>query len=137
MVSGLIPQAGRNLAAIVVLIGIGVAACSAGDTSESTLAQVSPELVATGAELYAANCAECHGIDLRGTDRGPSHLSIVYEPNHHSDAVFLLAVRNGVRAHHWDFGPMPPVEGLSDEEVSAIVAYVRDVQAEHGFEPYP
>lgn len=134
----MIPHAGRNLAAIVVLIGIGVAACSAGDTSESTVtAQVSPDLVATGAELYAANCAECHGIDLRGTDRGPSHLSIVYEPNHHSDAVFLLAVRNGVRAHHWDFGPMLPVEGLSDEEVSAIVAYIRDVQAEQGFEPYP
>lgn len=132
------PRPGRNLVAIVVLIGVGVAACSAGDTSESTLtAQVSPDVVATGAELYAANCAECHGIDLRGTDRGPSHLSIVYEPNHHSDAVFLLAVRNGVRAHHWDFGPMLPVEGLSDDEVSAIVAYVRDNQAEHGFEPYP
>lgn len=93
-----------------------------------------PELVSAGAVLYEAKCAECHGSDLRGTDRGPSHLSIVYEPNHHSDAVFLLAVRNGARAHHWDFGPMLPVEELTDDDVAAIVAFVRDTQTREGFE---
>ncbi|MBT8242061.1 MAG: cytochrome c [Acidimicrobiia bacterium] len=139
VVSDLISRPRRNLIAVVGSIGIAIAACSAaGETIDSTpTALASPEQPATGAELYAASCAECHGADLRGTDRGPSHLSIVYEPDHHSDATFLLAVRNGVRSHHWDYGPMLPIDGLSDEDVTAIVAYVRSVQSEQGFEPYP
>ena len=96
-----------------------------------------PELVAVGADLYATACATCHGDDLRGTDAGPSHLSEVYEPNHHADGAFLLAVRRGVAPHHWSFGPMPPIEGLTDEDVNAIVAFVRDAQGREGFEPYP
>ena len=132
------PNRLRNLIGSVASVAVVLGACSAGDAIESTSATpAAPELIATGADLYAASCAECHGADLRGTDRGPSHLSIVYEPNHHSDAAFLLAVKNGVRAHHWDFGPMLPIEGLSEEDVAAIVAYVRDVQSQEGFEPYP
>ncbi len=94
-------------------------------------------LVAEGEPLYQANCASCHGEDLRGTSIGPSHLSIVYEPNHHGDVAFVLAAKNGVQAHHWGFGNMEPVPGLSDEDLAAIVAYVRSIQREEGFEPYP
>jgi mono/diheme cytochrome c family protein len=90
-----------------------------------------------GAPLYAQSCASCHGADLRGTDRGPSHLSIVYEPNHHPDDSFRSAVANGVPAHHWSFGDMDPVPGLSEADVDAIIEYVRAVQAQEGFEPYP
>ena len=32
---------------------------------------------------------------------------------------------------------MPPVEGLSADEVDAIIAYVREVQEREGFEEYP
>ena len=32
---------------------------------------------------------------------------------------------------------MPVIEGLSDADVEAIVAYVRDTQRREGFEPYP
>ena len=87
--------------------------------------------------LLQANCAECHGADLRGTDKGPSHLSEVYVPGHHGDGAFQLAVRVGSRQHHWNFGPMPPVEGLSDSDIAAIVAFVREQQRVEGFEPYP
>jgi mono/diheme cytochrome c family protein len=90
-----------------------------------------------GAALYAANCSACHGADLRGTGMGPSQLSIVYEPNHHPDVSFRTAIRNGVTPHHWDFGPMPAVSGLDDDEITAIIAYVREVQQREGFEPYP
>jgi mono/diheme cytochrome c family protein len=90
-----------------------------------------------GSALYAANCAACHGADLRGTGMGPSQLSIVYEPNHHPDDSFRTAIRNGVSPHHWDFGPMPAVSGLDDEEITVIIAYVREVQQREGFEPYP
>lgn len=96
-----------------------------------------PELVAQGSDLYAASCAECHGADLRGTERGPSHLSFLYEPNHHGDGAFQVAVMAGVPQHHWDFGSMPPIGGLTDAEVEAIIAFVREQQRVEGFEPYP
>ncbi|SPH18256.1 hypothetical protein DEA8626_01788 [Defluviimonas aquaemixtae] len=56
----------------------------------------------------------------------------IYEPSHHGDAAFLVAVRNGVRQHHWDFGNMLPVEGLTDGDVKYIVRYVRELQFENG-----
>ena len=93
-----------------------------------------PALVAAGAALYEANCAQCHGSDLRGTDQGPSHLSSVYAPSHHGDGAFLLAVMNGSAQHHWDFGPMPPIEGLSASQVDEIIAFVREQQRLNGFE---
>jgi mono/diheme cytochrome c family protein len=102
----------------------------------STAAGLS-ELEARGRELYLNQCASCHGADLRGTDRGPSHLSIVYEPGHHSDESFRAAIRDGAPQHHWRFGDMPPVEGLDDAEIDAVIAYVREVQEREGFEPYP
>ncbi len=88
--------------------------------------------VAAGEELFQANCAACHGVDADGTDQGPSFLSDVYEPGHHADGAFLIAARNGVQAHHWDFGPMPPVEGLSDGDLADIVAWVRQQQRAAG-----
>ena len=112
-----------------------VAGCVVG--SEGVIQPQDPVLVEAGAELYTSRCAECHGSDLRGTDKGPSHLSKVYEPNHHADRAFLFAIQNGVRAHHWDFGDMPPIEGLNAGDVEAIIAFVRERQRVEGFESDP
>jgi mono/diheme cytochrome c family protein len=90
-----------------------------------------------GEALYRQNCASCHGSDLRGTRKGPSHLSVVYEPGHHPDESFRVAVRDGVRQHHWDFGDMARVEGLDDKELQAVIEFIRSKQEEDGFEPYP
>jgi mono/diheme cytochrome c family protein len=92
---------------------------------------------AEGAATFADSCASCHGTDLRGTDRGPSLLSEVYEPGHHPDDAFRAAIARGSRAHHWDFGDMPPVPGLEPDEIDAVIAFVRDRQETHGLEPYP
>jgi len=62
---------------------------------------------------------------------------MVYEPGHHPDESFEAAVRQGVREHHWNFGDMPVIQGLGDEDVEAIIQYVRTVQKAKGFEPYP
>lgn len=125
----------RNL--VVAVAVVVTAACSGTTAADSNATEPSvppPELIATGDQLYQANCASCHGSDLRGTDQGPSHLSIVYEPSHHGDFAFQLAVSDGVRQHHWPFGDMAPVPGLSTDDVDAIVAFVRDQQRIHGFE---
>ncbi len=127
----------RSRAIAILAAGLIFAGCGSGSDPGSGIPPQDPETVARGGVLYEAQCASCHGSDLRGTDLGPSHLSIVYEPNHHADIAFFLAVSRGSRAHHWSFGNMEPVPGLTDEDVAAIVAFVREQQRIHGFEPYP
>ena len=125
---------------MVMMVTAIVTACST-DEGLGDLSDAIPEqdaaLVAAGEDLYAENCASCHGEDLTGTDRGPSHLSEVYEPNHHADFAFVQAMQFGAPAHHWAFGPMPPVEGLTEEDMAAVIAFVRENQRTRGFEPYP
>lgn len=123
-----------RLTVLVLLVAL-LAGCTSGEEEGSTPDDPTP--LAAGESLYMANCAECHGEDLRGTDQGPSFLSVVYEPGHHPDESFQLAVMRGVQPHHWNFGPMLPVEGLTTQEVAAIVEFVRDRQDAEGFEPYP
>ena len=90
-----------------------------------------------GRALYEASCATCHGADFQGTSRGPSHLSQVYERSHHDDNSFRSAIANGARAHHWGFGDMPPVPGLTEDQADAVIAYIRQQQDERGLQPYP
>jgi mono/diheme cytochrome c family protein len=91
-----------------------------------------PDALKRGETLFNANCAACHGEKAAGTGRGPTFLSKIYEPNHHSDASFHLAVQNGVRAHHWQFGDMPKIPGVGQEDVNEIVGYVRWLQQQVG-----
>lgn len=126
-----------RIGAVAVVLSMALVSACGGTTAATGIPTQDPEQVAVGELLYAARCAECHGTDLRGSDRGPSHLSEIYAPNHHADGAFLFAVQAGSRAHHWSFGDMPPIEGLSTEDVEAIVSFVREQQRIHGFEPYP
>ena len=111
-----------------------------GDTGGVGLPIVSVNVPATlsaraqlGRTTYDANCASCHGRNAAGQDGvAPPLVHIVYEPGHHGDESFQRAVARGVRAHHWRFGDMPPVEGLSRRDVAAVVAYVRELQRANG-----
>lgn len=86
-----------------------------------------------GKTAFEAKCAVCHGANAAGQDGvAPPLVHKIYEPSHHGDATFLLAAKNGVRAHHWRFGNMPPVEGLTDGDVKMIIAYVRELQRANG-----
>jgi mono/diheme cytochrome c family protein len=87
---------------------------------------------AVGGEVFATSCAVCHGPGGTGSATGPPLVHQVYVPSHHPDASFLQAVRRGVQPHHWEFGPMPPIGGLSDADVADVVAYVRAQQREAG-----
>ncbi|MCL4798927.1 MAG: c-type cytochrome [Burkholderiales bacterium] len=89
---------------------------------------------AKGGRLYQEKCASCHGKDLRGTPQGPPQIHVYYVPNHHGDAAYQIAVRNGVRQHHWRFGDMPPVPGLTPEDVGHIIAFVRREQKKAGLD---
>jgi len=88
-----------------------------------------------GKTAFDANCASCHGANASGRDGlAPPLIHKIYEPSHHSDMAFTLAVRQGVRAHHWRFGNMAPVEGVSDTSIEAITTYIRELQRVNGIQ---
>lgn len=118
------------VAATVLVIGTLVVLKSA--EPGPVVTKRDPAAVAAGESLFAASCAVCHGTDLKGTDTGPPLLFPTYAPNHHGDEAFQQAVAVGVPPHHWTFGPMPPVAGLSRDDVAMIVAYVRTSQESAG-----
>ncbi len=96
------------------------------------LAEDPAETLRSGKALYEKHCAKCHGLGGRGTDKGPPFLDRVYRPSHHADMAFRLAVLNGVRAHHWRFGNMPPIKDVGMAELGMIIRYVRHIQREAG-----
>lgn len=86
-----------------------------------------------GQLAYVAKCASCHGENAVGqVGVAPPLVHKIYEPSHHGDMAFVMAAKNGVRAHHWKFGNMPPVDGITDAEVGTIIAYVRTLQRANG-----
>lgn len=89
-------------------------------------------LAREGETLFNETCATCHGKNAAGTDQGPPLVHDIYNPGHHADAAFQTAARFGVRAHHWPFGNMPKQDHVSQADVTAIVAYVRELQAANG-----
>ena len=129
----------------LVLLVIGGASCGGDSDTEgpdgaaapTSTSPYDPELVAEGERAYQETCAECHGDDLNGTDDGPPFLDAIYAPNHHPDEAFFAAVAGGVQPHHWDFGAMPPQTNVTQEEVQAIVAYIRTKQIEAGITEDP
>lgn len=87
----------------------------------------------TGKTLFNENCASCHGQHAGGQKGvAPPLVHKIYEPSHHADEGFQRAVAFGVRAHHWPFGNMAPVKSLNRDQVSKIIAYVRELQRANG-----
>lgn len=88
-----------------------------------------------GKRAFDAVCAACHGQNATGKiGFGPPLVHMIYEPNHHGDMSFFMAVEQGVRAHHWPFGNMPPQQGLTRADVASIVTYVRELQRANGIQ---
>jgi len=90
------------------------------------------EAAARGQAAFDTYCATCHGTDAGGTNSGPPLIHKIYHPGHHADMAFYLAARQGSRAHHWSFGDMPPVQGVSDADLVDIITFVREVQRANG-----
>lgn len=105
-------------------------------TSPEMIAVVLPALTrseAAGQASFAANCAACHGPNAGGIEgAGPPLIHKIYEPGHHADISFFYAATRGVKSHHWPFGDMAPVAGVTEDDILSIIAFVRRVQRENG-----
>ena len=88
---------------------------------------------AIGQRIFEAACSSCHGTNAAGMEgSGPPLVHVIYEPGHHGDESFQRAAAGGVRSHHWRFGDMPRVEGLTRGYVMMIVTYIRELQRANG-----
>ena len=125
----------RNFAAFTAIVTViaGAQTVSAQQLDPNTVKtpEMGPELN-LGKMNYDAFCASCHGANGVGSDKGPPFLHPVYHPGHHGDASFFQASKQGARAHHWKFGDMKPVEGITDAQLETIVRYVRALQKANG-----
>ena len=91
------------------------------------------QIAQQGRVNYDQSCAICHGINVAGTDKGPPLIHSLYRPGHHPDQAFLTATLNGVVAHHWKYGNMPPVPGgVSEAKMRWIIKYIREMQVANG-----
>ena len=80
--------------------------------------QLNPEI------LYRTYCANCHGADKKGTGVGPDLTSRVKQ---YQNAQIASIIRMGAP-------PMPSFKFLSEEQIAAIVAYVKDTVVQQSFE---
>ncbi len=119
----------------------GLTACGPGDAGAPSpevaalvSALVTPAEHRDGEALYNANCSRCHGPRALGNELGPALVHPVYRTRHHGDAAFALAVTAGVRAHHFRFGDMPAIPGVTPAMAGEITAWVRWLQGEAGID---
>lgn len=111
-----------------------------GGNAESSIDPTDPEFVALGQQVYAANCASCHGASLQGQadwrKRRPDS-RLPAPPHdatghtwHHDDATLFTVTKYGLAAiagagYRSD---MPAYEAtLSDHQIQAVLAYIRSM----------
>jgi S-disulfanyl-L-cysteine oxidoreductase SoxD len=128
----------------IILAGLAIAAggaalyppVAAGDAA--MFPYVDAEVVAEGRALYADHCAACHGADLEGHPNwrlpdaqgflpAPPHDETGHTWHHPDPLLFAITkygteavVGGGYRSNMQGFG-----EVLSDEEIIAVLAYIK------------
>jgi cytochrome c oxidase cbb3-type subunit 3 len=87
--------------------------------------------VAEASKIFNAACAGCHGLDGRGSERGPN-IASRQEVVRRSDAELLRILRNGVS----ETG-MPNFAALGDAKLESLVGYLRTLQGKSAHMPIP
>ncbi len=111
-------------------------------TGTDTLPGLAPEdiivpqfsaLAKRGEVNFNESCSACHGVNVAGTNKGPTLIHSLYRTSHHPDGSIVSAATKGVTSHHWRFGNMPPLAGgITPQRLTSIIAYIREVQRANG-----
>ncbi|MEW1962074.1 cytochrome c [Microbacterium sp. NPDC077644] len=119
----------RSPLAAAALIGAGLlitggiyagasAAIAATDTPTSASTQLT---VDDGEKLFQANCATCHGLDLQGTDSGPSLYGVG-----ELAVEFQVATGRMPLQMQGPQAPQKPVQ-FTQDQIEAMASYVQSV----------
>jgi len=118
----------RHPLATVALIALGLvgtggayalATIPAGAEGAPTAA--SEDLIAQGEALFAANCATCHGLDLEGTEDGPTLIGVGA-----ASVDFQVGTGRMPLAMTGPQGQVKPVQ-FTQEQITALAQYVASV----------
>ncbi len=112
---------GRWILPVVVVLGIGMAAC--GDSTTAPPIDSGDVELATGQEVYADSCSRCHlanGGGGSGVQLNEGKVVAAY-PDAADQRAVIVEGKNGMPG----FG-----ETLTVEEIDAVVRYTREVLAE-------
>lgn len=118
----------RSPLAAAALIGLGLvltgglyAGASAAMASTTDTAAAQTLTVEDGKKLFQANCATCHGLDLQGTQDGPSLYGVG------AMAVdFQVATGRMPLQMQGPQAPQKPVQ-FTEDQIAALSAYVQSV----------
>lgn len=130
-----------SLVAVAVIAGIYTA--NDNDLSDQkNIPVLQPDnrsLVQHGAEIYAQNCASCHGIELEGEPdwrstnqdgsmRAPPHDETGHTWHHADELLFRITKFGSAKAVGLDGikSNMPAYEGsLTDEDLIAVLSWIK------------
>jgi cytochrome c oxidase cbb3-type subunit 3 len=114
-----------RLESFCLSVGVLAALSPAGDfvawSQTQTHKAVKPAMV-SGKQTFASTCANCHGLDGRGSERAPN---IADRPRVQqlSDVQLFKIIENGIRGTG-----MPAFHSLDSSNVKAVVNYLRTLQ---------
>jgi len=119
----------RSPFAAAALIGAGLlitggiyAGASAAIAATETPTVASASLTAEdGEKLFQANCATCHGLDMQGTDNGPSLIGVG-----ELATEFQLSTGRMPLQMQGPQAPQKPVQ-FTEDQIQAISSYVQSV----------
>ena len=107
-------------------------------TANVTLKPNEPAVVALGEQVYAQNCASCHGVALEGQANWRRRGNDGYMPApphdetghtwHHPDTYLFLMTKYGIEKMIGKTYPnnMPAYEDeLSDDEIIAVLSFIK------------
>lgn len=114
----------RGLLVVIACLwcaGIGENSASQVQQSDS-VRDKPPTAQASGNPIFSSTCAGCHGLDGRGGERAPG-IAGNAQAEGLSDAQIFGIISNGISG-----AGMPAFRSLGDEQVRALVRYVRTLQ---------
>ena len=133
----------RNMLGLAVIAGLAVGGLILSQWPQAgaqtgALPYLDRTVTSQGAEIYAENCASCHGADLKGEPEWRSPDADGYLPApphdpsghtwHHADALLIEITQSGTeamvggtyRSRMAGFGDV-----LSEQEIIAVLAYIK------------
>jgi cytochrome c oxidase cbb3-type subunit III len=119
----------RKIAALLVLSLSQM--CFSQATQNPVSEKDAGNISAVGRGLFNSSCAECHGLDGHGGDKGVN-LATSAEIQNISDDQLAEIISKGVP----ETG-MPAFRALNEQQVRAVVGYVRTLQGKNGSHALP
>jgi putative heme-binding domain-containing protein len=107
-----------------LLIFVGVFVASAQNLSQERPTSSRPDAI-QGKQTFTSSCAQCHGLDGKGSERGPN---IADRPSVQrlSDLQIFHVIQNGVPGTG-----MPAFHSFQDSQIRELIAYLRTLQGKN------